>query len=467
MTTPQQSQVGAPSVEEIEQAVERLTRAAYDKGQSDEVDSVRWGESGDSHNTWMRRAMDSAKDAVYALFARHAQVAAPQEAGAYPASRVIEHAEYMATSAFALLQALETEDEAHLHLNDLCEDDIDFKDADAEHCDAIDVRNDAGRTLRNRIYEFRKRAEKWVAPLPSAPTQAAAPGVQGEDEPLGRFNHHPDAGIDFCVEVEAIRSEITDLAAGLPPTMDLQERIRRAMEFRVGGDADACRAKQQLREIEASLAASPAPGWQPPAPSVEQIASIVRDHLTAVYCCTRVWEAWSVGTMGEDDFVPASETEMPEEVAQAIVAAFASGGDPIRELLAVHQKLIDDGNDYAYFELARTRQTDWMAWITDKPARGEPGTAEYARSRRVIVRGQGDTPEEACRDALAALSAPPLPESQPEGDEPEATICPSCDGTGIEGIDRGEGLMPRCWSCKGSGSLPASPSLPSQEGQHG
>lgn len=78
----------------------------------------------------------------------------------------------------------------------------------------------------------------------------------------------------------------------------------------------------------------------------------------------------------------------------------------LAELIAHHASLLET-NSYAYFELAYTRRTGWMAWITDKPAKGEPGTAEYARSRTVIARGQGDTPEEAAADALAAMTQAP------------------------------------------------------------
>lgn len=35
--------------------------------------------------------------------------------------------------------------------------------------------------------------------------------------------------------------------------------------------------------------------------------------------CTRVWEAWSYNTMGEDDFTEAVETEIPEELARAVL----------------------------------------------------------------------------------------------------------------------------------------------------
>lgn len=86
-----------------------------------------------------------------------------------------------------------------------------------------------------------------------------------------------------------------------------------------------------------------------------------------------------------------------EEADEAVTDAFAG-------LVAFHAEQLDS-NPYCYFELAYTRSTAWMAWITDRPAQGEPGTAAYAKSRKVIVRGQGDTPTEACQDALNALNA--------------------------------------------------------------
>lgn len=50
----------------------------------------------------------------------------------------------------------------------------------------------------------------------------------------------------------------------------------------------------------------------------EDIADIVREHLTATYVCTRVWGAWQVGTMSEEDFIDASETELADEIAETI-----------------------------------------------------------------------------------------------------------------------------------------------------
>lgn len=73
--------------------------------------------------------------------------------------------------------------------------------------------------------------------------------------------------------------------------------------------------------------------------------------------------------------------------------------DYVRELIAVHKKLMKDGNHYAYFELARTRQTDWMAWLCTK-AKDFDG-----KDRVILGSGQGDTPDEACRIALEDFAA--------------------------------------------------------------
>lgn len=89
--------------------------------------------------------------------------------------------------------------------------------------------------------------------------------------------------------------------------------------------------------------------------------------------------------------------------AQApVVAAPVGDGDeraldPIRELIALHAEELDQ-NDYAYFELARTRRTDWMAWICTNLRDDDP-------DRNVLAKGQGDTPEEACAAAVADYKA--------------------------------------------------------------
>lgn len=70
-------------------------------------------------------------------------------------------------------------------------------------------------------------------------------------EILGRFGHHPDPAIDFCIEVEELDSIVTDKQRCLRTDEPVPtERIERAMAFRVGGDAGAVEAKRLLRSIE-------------------------------------------------------------------------------------------------------------------------------------------------------------------------------------------------------------------------
>lgn len=75
----------------------------------------------------------------------------------------------------------------------------------------------------------------------------------------------------------------------------------------------------------------------------------------------------------------------------------AAKDDPIRALIAHHESLLDQ-SEYTYFELAYTRQTGWMAFITDKPL----AYTVVNPDRKVLAQGQGDSADEACRAAMAA-----------------------------------------------------------------
>lgn len=89
--------------------------------------------------------------------------------------------------------------------------------------------------------------------------------------------------------------------------------------------------------------------------------------------------------------------------------------DPIQEFFRRHHQYLEEGQEYTYAELAYTRQTGWMAWITDKP--------QFARSqvvnpdRKVIAQGQGSTPEEACADLLGFSKCPWCGATGPDFDE--------------------------------------------------
>lgn len=70
---------------------------------------------------------------------------------------------------------------------------------------------------------------------------------------LGRFDHHSDPAIDFCVEVEVLTGLAYEAQVGMIPAGPVFERIDRAMSFRVGGDLHAISAKATLRQLERQL----------------------------------------------------------------------------------------------------------------------------------------------------------------------------------------------------------------------
>ncbi len=66
---------------------------------------------------------------------------------------------------------------------------------------------------------------------------------------------------------------------------------------------------------------------QPSAPSVEPVADLRKKLIDAIaaglggtYHCTRVWSAWHVGTMSQDDFSPVDESDTPAELADAVLS---------------------------------------------------------------------------------------------------------------------------------------------------
>lgn len=72
-------------------------------------------------------------------------------------------------------------------------------------------------------------------------------------EGLGRFRHHPDPAIDFCCEVDFLEGRFRNVQCGMDTKEDVAKEIFMAMQFRVGGDIAAIKAKDRLRDIEARL----------------------------------------------------------------------------------------------------------------------------------------------------------------------------------------------------------------------
>jgi hypothetical protein len=48
-----------------------------------------------------------------------------------------------------------------------------------------------------------------------------------------------------------------------------------------------------------------------------QLFKILSSWLNGEYYCTRVWEAWSYGTMTEEDFVPIDVDEIVQSIKEA------------------------------------------------------------------------------------------------------------------------------------------------------
>lgn len=82
---------------------------------------------------------------------------------------------------------------------------------------------------------------------------AASKRESGEHERLGRFRHHPDPAIDFCCEVDFLEGRVRNVQCGMDTKEDVAKEIFTAMQFRVGGDPRAIKAKDLLRDLEATL----------------------------------------------------------------------------------------------------------------------------------------------------------------------------------------------------------------------
>lgn len=108
---------------------------------------------------------------------------------------------------------------------------------------------------------------------------------------LGRFGHHPDPTIDFCVEVEEIDAIHYDVRTGIAKDKEDERnrRISRAMSFRVGGDEKAVAAKDRLRVIERE-AAPPNPVAEVAARLREAADNIERARMSGIVENLAGWE---------------------------------------------------------------------------------------------------------------------------------------------------------------------------------
>lgn len=79
----------------------------------------------------------------------------------------------------------------------------------------------------------------------------------------------------------------------------------------------ATASAQGFRDGVASLAASA--GSEPVAVTREALIDAIAQALHGTWHCTRVWEAWHVGTMSQDDFEPVDESDTPADLADVVL----------------------------------------------------------------------------------------------------------------------------------------------------
>lgn len=135
-------------------------------------------------------------------------------------------------------------------------------------------------------------------------------------------------------------------------------------------------------------------------PTKQQLTDMLAQLLSGTYHCTRVWAAWGVGAMSEDDFEDVGESDTPAELADAVLAEFEAAG----------------------YSEAPTQQAQGVpeGW---KPAPLEPTLTMRAAGKMEQNRYTGMDPLlplAVYRAMLAAAPALPAPTPAPE-------ICGNCD----------------------------------------
>ena len=95
--------------------------------------------------------------------------------------------------------------------------------------------------------------------------------------------------------------------------------------------------------------------------TAERIADTVRDYLGDIFACTRVWEAWQVGTMTQNDFTPADETELADDIAGAVATLYTHPAS-VDDWIKCSERLPSEADHY----LVALSDPEDVGWVTDK-----------------------------------------------------------------------------------------------------
>ena len=153
-------------------------------------------------------------------------------------------------------------------------------------------------------------------------------------------NTQPEAGrihiIRYALELGRLcrRNKVREALDALD---DLEAQLEAIGAGGVSGPLIGCASLQSLGFTAADMATASAQGFRDGVASLSANAgeprnAIDRDALIdaiaqglhGTWHCTRVWEAWHVGTMSQDDFEPVDESETPTEIADAVLALLAA-----------------------------------------------------------------------------------------------------------------------------------------------
>lgn len=88
-----------------------------------------------------------------------------------------------------------------------------------------------------------------------------------------------------------------------------------SIEIEVDESSDLAVAKARIAELEAQSAI----GRRAVGIDRDLLVDRIAEALSGTYYCTRVWGAWSYGTMTQNDFCDVGESETPAEIADMVI----------------------------------------------------------------------------------------------------------------------------------------------------
>jgi hypothetical protein len=235
-------------------------------------------------------------------------------------------------------------------------------------------------------------------------------GAVGVTEALGALSHELDDAAQHITEREAY---------------DFATRIR----VLIGIDGDEA-ARDAIAASAAPVSPEPAdmgfpisesPASQPAeAVSREKLIDLIAEHLSGTYHCMRVWSAWGVGTMSQDDFEDVGESDTPTELADAILALAGTQAAAEPAVGRVEIK----GGKVSFFAFEQTDIADGEYRLFTVPGRAaavEPaaqseGITKAERNHVVGFLRRNHDAAFVERIAAALAAQPPAPQAEPSGD---------------------------------------------------